>query len=228
MPTYEFTCEVCGKLGRSWREEGCPPRFCDKKCKMVGMAGRSTKPVKYPVTPEIAGLIKNVYQTSTGNGEVKALARRIGYPRSRITKYAILQGWQPKTRKQPSWSPAEIRILEKYAYLGPDRIRLYLKKRGFERSISGIVLKRKRMRLLRNIDGHSARQVAECFGVNEHLITNAIKTGRLKAERRETGRTELQGGDIWFIRERDVKQYIIENIHELIFAKWTNIGSWMC
>jgi hypothetical protein len=39
-----------------------------------------------------------------------------------------------------------------------------------------------------------------------------IESGDLKAIRRETARTELQGGDIWFIEKTAVKAFIIQNI----------------
>ena len=38
MPTFDYTCEVCGAEGREWRKEK-PPRFCSRRCLSLGMAG---------------------------------------------------------------------------------------------------------------------------------------------------------------------------------------------
>lgn len=52
---------------------------------------------------------------------------------------------------------------------------------------------------------------AEFFGVNVHWVTDKIENDLLKAEKRGTMRTEKQGGDIWFIKEKDIRKFIIEN-----------------
>ncbi|MBI3582391.1 MAG: hypothetical protein HY096_00390 [Nitrospinae bacterium] len=39
------------------------------------------------------------------------------------------------------------------------------------RSITGIIIKRKRMRFLKGLDGQSASQLAICFGIDIHNLT---------------------------------------------------------
>lgn len=77
---------------------------------------RSLRPVKYPITPEIHAQIVTVYQRDTGNGQVRALAKRLGYPRWKITRYAIQAGLIAKEKKEPDWSDREIQILERQAH----------------------------------------------------------------------------------------------------------------
>ena len=87
------------------------------------------------------------------------------------------------------------------------------------RSVTGIVLKRKRERLLRNLDGMSAHSLAECLGVDVHFVMRAIKGNRLKAERRGTLRTEIQGGDIWYIKPKDIRYYVLNWLNEIDIRK---------
>jgi len=170
---------------------------------------RSFKPPKWPITPEIHAAIERVYKRDTGNGQVAALAIRLNYPRWKITRYAIQAGFIAKQKKEPNWSERELLILEHQAHLSPERIQIKLKSFGFLRSVTGIVLKRKRMRFLKNLDGMSATNLANCLGVDSHFVTRAINGGRLRAEHRETNRTESQGGDSWYIHRKDIRIYIL-------------------
>jgi hypothetical protein len=186
----------------------------------------SFKNPKYPITPEIHEQIVRVYQRDTGNGQVKALALRLGYPRWKITRYAIYAGLIAKQKKEPNWGPKEIKILKQYAHRTPEKIQKHLRRAGFQRSMVGIVLKRKRLRLPANLGGISATQLSYCLGVDIHNITRAIKMGKLKAEYRETHRTTAQGGDIWFIRADDIKKYILAWLHEIDIRKVDKY--WFC
>jgi hypothetical protein len=168
---------------------------------------------KWQLTPEIEAQIRRVYRESTGDGEIRDLAKRLGIPRWRISRWALHLGVVEPRRKEPDWNDAEIAVLKRWAHLTPERIQIRLKSAGFHRSVMGIFLKRKRMRFLRNLDGYTSRQLAECFGVScSKTVTRWIELGHLKAERRGTNRLEIQGGDMWFIREKDVRQFIIESI----------------
>lgn len=180
---------------------------------------RSFKPVRFPITPKIHDAIVKVYLTDTGNGQVAALARRIGYPRWKITRHAIQIGLIAKQKKEPDWSKQELHILEVNAHRSPETIQKKLKAAGFIRSIFGILLKRKRMRMPQNLEGMSATSLAYCLGVDSHFVTRAIHAGRLKAEPRGTNRTEVQGGDIYFIRDKDIKAYILNWLNEIDIRK---------
>jgi hypothetical protein len=150
---------------------------------------------------------------------VRALAKAIGYPRWKITRYAVQAGLVPKQKKEPDWSQREIHILELNARWCPDVVQRKLKRAGFLRSVTGIVLKRKRLRLPGNLEGMSSRQLALCLGVDDHFVTRAIQGGRLKGERRGTLRTEKQGGDMWFIKRKDIRAYIMSWLNEIDIRK---------
>jgi len=163
--------------------------------------------------------IRVVYQRDSGNGQIRALARALGLPRWKVSRYAVEHGWTAKQIKEPDWSEEEVDILTRNAHLGFARIQARLRARGFHRSVFGIQLKRKRLRLVRNGDGQSARGLAECLGVDVHFVLKAIADGRLHAMRCGTERTEAQGGDIWHIKDKWARDCIVDNVHEIDLRK---------
>lgn len=181
----------------------------------------SYKPRKHPaITPEMHEKIKRLYRNKRAkSGDLTAFCRRHGVPNWKVSRYAQRQGWMAKTKKEPRWSDRELAILERYAHLCPERIQLKLKTAGFKRSLSGIIVKLKRGRFLQNLNGQTARSVALCLGEDEHFVTKAIKDGMLKADRRGTKRTEAQGGDMWFIKDKDLRQFVIDNVHMIDLRK---------
>ena len=221
MPTYHYICETCEMPRKAWRPEGSPPRFCSRACAAIGKSGegKGVKPVKYTITPEAHERIKRVYQTDSGNGQIAALARALGLPRWKITRHAIQQGWTQKQKKEPEWTDREIHILQINAHMALGGIQKRLKTSGFHRTIYGIQLKRRRLNMLKNLKGHTARSVAQCLGVDDHFVTRAIREGKLSAGRRGTDRTPQQGGDQWYIKDDDIRAYIVDNVHEIDLRK---------
>ncbi len=216
MPMFDFTCEICGTTGREWRQDK-PPRFCSRNCRSKGK--QKTRIGKWNISPFASEQIKKTYQRETGNGEIAALSQKLGLPRWKISRHAISQGWVAKKRKEPEWTERELTILQRSAHLSPERIQVHLRKAGFARSVTGIVLKRKRMRMLKNIEGHSARDVAMCFGVESHVVTRWIRLGYLKARRRGTDRVKAQGGDHWFIKEKWMQEFVLNCLDEVDLRK---------
>lgn len=208
MPTFDYICEVCGHEGREWRKDK-PPRFCSRRCKGVGMSGQNPKRTKWVITPFMDAAIKKVYQQGTGNGEVRDLALRLKLPYWKVKKHAANQGYVAIQKREPDWSPKELKILEHSAHLHPSNIRKNLKKAGFIRSEAGIILKRRRLNILKNLHGQSATNLAQCFGVDTKVVTGWIQKGYLQAGHRGTVRTVAQGGDIYFIKDKQIRNFIL-------------------
>lgn len=175
--------------------------------------------MKYPISESMHEAIRELYLDETGRGQVKSFAYNLGLPRWKVSRYAIQQGWIAKQHKEPNWNERELKILEFYAHLTPEIIQKKLRKEGYQRSATAIVLKRKRGRFLNGLRGQSATSLALCFGVDSHYVTDRINNGNIKAEHRGTKRTERQGGDHWFIKDKDIKNYIMDNVHEIDFRK---------
>ena len=167
---------------------------------------------KYFFTPGIDKQIIRVYQTMTGKGQVKALAKRVGIPHQAIYLRALKICTVKPRVKEKKWSDQELQILKLNAHKSFEKIKQQLEHFGFTRSINGIALKRQRLRLPANLEGYTANNLATCFGVDHDTVRRWIRLGYLKAKHRETARTTAQGGDMWWIKEKDIKTFIIENI----------------
>lgn len=183
------------------------------------MAGQKTKKQKYIITPDMHERIEAVYKQYTGKGQVNVLAKALKLPRWKVSRYAMSQGWIAKQKKVRPWTDEEREQLQKLARYTTPVIQRKMAEKGYKRTEVAIVMQLKRGKMVKNLDGHSARDVAECLGVDDHFVLNAIKAGDLKAGRRGTARTERQGGDHWYIRDRDIKNYIIENLHKIDIRK---------
>ncbi len=168
---------------------------------------------KYVFTPAMDATIAYAYRTLTPRGRVvQALATTLNMPAWRIKRRAReLAAFEPCVRV-PVWSPQELRILEANARFSPETIQRRLLKQGFARSVAAIVLKRKRLRLVRDLGGFSACQVALGFGVDPKTVSRWIDSGLLRAERRGTRRTERQGGDMYFVTASAVRDFIVRHI----------------
>ena len=185
-------------------------------------------------TAEMDEEIRRVYREEVGMGSCslgehpqRELAQRFGWPRWKVGRRAQSLGLIATQAKQPDWSERELEILEQHAYKVPEMIQKHLKLNGFERSVTGIVLKRKRMRFLSNLEGQSATDLALCFGVDIKTVQRWILKGYLKAKKRGTHRTESQGGDMWWIREKDIVNFIKEYLDVIDLRKvekWWFVG----
>jgi len=149
----------------------------------------------------------------TGNGEVKALAVKLGIPRWKVTKRAAQIGAYVPRVKEPNWSQLEYEVLSEHSHKSPKIIRQHLLKHGFDRTVPAILLKLTRMKFRKHRDGYSAAGLARRFGIDSHTITDRwIDRKLLKAEMRGTHRTPKQGGDGYWIREKDVREFFIRHI----------------
>jgi len=164
---------------------------------------------KYTFTPEMDAEILHTYSINTdGRPRLITLARKFRMPRWALYQRALKIGAVQSCHQKRPWRDEEIKILERNARYGPQTIRKRLEKAGFKRSIASIVLKRKRMRLLSNLEGISAGVCAEFLGVDLHWVLNYIRQGLLKAE---IIRRDSEGKANYYIREKDLRTFIIHN-----------------
>jgi hypothetical protein len=181
----------------------------------------SKKPRKWPpITPHMHLQIKRLYITKVDcSGAVKEFAARHKVPRWKISRSTQEMGWTSKQKKEPNWSAPELRVLKQSAHHSPAIIQRRLKAKGFNRSTVGIVLKRRRMRYLKNLNGQSAQSLAACLGEDGHFVLRAIKRGLLKASRRQQERTPQQGGNTYLIKDKHIKEFIAENVNIIDLRK---------
>ncbi|MDH4027640.1 MAG: hypothetical protein OEU95_02260 [Nitrospirota bacterium] len=164
---------------------------------------------KYSFTPEMDREIQYTYSINTDSRpRVLNLAKRFNMPRWAVYQRALKIGAVQSCHQKRPWEDEEITILEKNAQYEPLTIKKRLAKAGYERSIASIVLKRKRMRMLLNLEGISASLCAGFLGVDLHWVLNYIRQGLLKAE---MIRQDREGKANYFIREKDLRRFIVNN-----------------
>ncbi len=179
---------------------------------------------KYHFTEEIDARIRRVYQEEVGmksklhTGYLKKLGKELNMPSWRISKRATELGVLPTKKKEPNWSDQELKILYTSAHLSLGMIQKNLKKLGFHRTQQGIQQKRKHMRFLQNLHGHSAASVAIGFGVDKKTAVRWIENGWLKATRRETTRNEGKA-NLFYIKDKWIREFIIESVAIIDFRK---------
>jgi len=172
---------------------------------------------KYIFTSEMDREIMYTYSINTDSKpRLINLAKKFNMPRWAIYQRALKICAVKSSHQKRPWTDEEIHILKKNAHYAPFTIKKRLEKGGFKRSTTSIVLKRKRMRLLSNLDGMSACLCAEFFGVNLHWVLNQIKSGALKAE---TIRKDREGKLNYYIKEKNIRKFIITNPNQIDLRK---------
>jgi|SRR5580658_1498148 hypothetical protein len=172
----------------------------------------------YQFTPLIDDLIRLAYRQYRFYGNRQAIshcARKVEIPSWKIRRRAVDLGLT-RTKEQP-WSEAEVAELERWGHLTDAVIQRKLKTAGFSRTIAGIHLKLKRIRIRQNLDGYSAYSLSEAFGVDSHKVELWIRRKMLHATRRGTDRT--QGGDSYWINHDAVREFVYRHPDEIDLAR---------
>lgn len=170
---------------------------------------------RYTPSDTIDDVIRRAYLQPT-KGFTKRLAKTVNRPAWWVTMRAQRLGLVSPRFKEPLWSEAEDEIIAGNAHRAPATIQQRLKRHGFARTETAILLRLKRLGQPtgRNAstDHYTANGLAALFGVDAKTVTRWIVNGLLKAGRRGTERVAQQGGDEWWISSRDVRRFIVENV----------------
>lgn len=175
---------------------------------------------KYSFTPAMDDAIRDAYRLFLDHGNRKAIgacALRLQLPKWMVTRRAAILGLARV--KEAVWTNEEVAVLERWGHLTDAVIQRKLKEAGFHRSVNGIHLKLKRLRIKQNLDGYSATALASAFGVDSHRVTYWVHRNMLKATRRGTERTERQGGDTYWIAHKAVYTFVLSHPDEVDLRK---------
>lgn len=146
-------------------------------------------------------------------GEFQAFCARLGRTRASVRDRALKMGLLVPRYKEQPWSPEEDDIVRKYATLVPRRVQIKLRDAGYCRTEAAIAIRMKRQAIDRtNYDGCSPSGLAELLGVDAKTVARWIGQG-LKAKRRGTARTEVQG-DERVIEHSAFRAWVKTNIAE--------------
>jgi hypothetical protein len=189
------TCERCQKVFTG----GLGARRC-LYCRYIGRTGHS-RPQKYRWTPERDALMRERYDSRV-SGRAAEIARDFGWPDWVVKRRAREIGL---ARTKPvNWSQEETAFLLEHAGV---RTPLWIAKR-LGRSLTAILMKVKHLHLSRRVqNGFTMRDVALCFGIDDHAVAGWIRQGLLHAERRGTARPN----DALVIQEADILAFIREH-----------------
>jgi hypothetical protein len=189
----------------------------DRHARLLEAAARRRK---YEPNERTDAIIREAYRRlliEKDRTATKWAQQQTGWPKHIVCRRAAALGLSRV--KEPNWQPRELEILQEHAHLGADAIRRRLAAEGFRRSRGGIILKPKRLKLTKHLDGYSGNALADLFGVDNHVIYRWIELGKLAAVRRETRRSQLQGGDSYWIRRVDVQAFLFEHPDEYDLRK---------
>lgn len=163
-------------------------------------------------SPGIDAVIRDRIPKCTQKRDLIKLAESLGRPRWWVSKRAAVLGLIAPRFREPRWSDEEINLIREQAHHAPNTLRLALKRAGFTRTTTAIVLKLKRTGSTREDPDHfTAQGLSELMGIDRKTVGTWCERGQLAARRRGTERTPQQGGDQWWIHRRDVRRFIIEN-----------------
>jgi len=142
--------------------------------------------------------------------QLRGLMRPVWWIKKRAVKLGLSQ---LVGRKEAPWANEELALLEKHSHKSLKVIARILRQRGYHRTETAIKVKRTRMELSTDDPDHyTGRQLAREFGVDEHVVIRWISQGWLRAGRRGTNRTEANGGDMWWIKRKHVRDFVVENV----------------
>lgn len=202
-------------------DQGSVPALVSRRSAQSDKApGKVQRQRKYLFNDEIDRIIREIYfrdPGARGRLVIRDLAKKVGIPHWALKKRARELGLA-RTKERP-WSEAELEILARYAWMSDERIRLKLKAAGHSRTVTGIHLKLRRMKFKSGPEFYSANGLAQALGIDSHVVSRWIKCGHLKAGLRGTARTEQQNGDIYLIREKDIRRFILEHPTEIDLRK---------
>lgn len=167
---------------------------------------------KYFLNGDEISLILNHYDGTTIKTDKIMQLLGAKYPRWYVKRKAQEMGLA-RCHKQPDWNEREVEYLHKnYPRKGFIALQNGLKKinGGILRSVTGIVMKKKRLNISKRSDGFTMRMLEDLFGQDHHTIEKWIELGWLKnGKRKGTGRTERQGGDMHHFEAKDLREFVV-------------------
>src|SRR5208283_4730935 len=131
------------------------------------------------LTGEVEALIREQYDTRV-RGRAAEIAAQLGWPKWAVNRLARTLGLAKHYAAERKWKSEEMAYL--YRWNGKRSARWIAKKIG--RSETSIILKFKRMGLSRAVrEGYTQRELARCFGVDDHVVARWVRLKWIKGVR---------------------------------------------
>jgi hypothetical protein len=162
---------------------------------------------KYTWTLEQDRLLHQRYNSQPGC--IDELEKLLPFPRWQIRRRAAALGLV--RTKESNWTKRDVKLLKEWL---PHRSLNWIAKQ-LDRTVTGVVLKAKRLGITKSGAGYTVRGLAIGLGVDDHKVVRWIEGGLLKASRRETRRHGGQNGDYWYIAPSAAREFIVSHPDEI-------------
>jgi hypothetical protein len=222
-------CDTCRGKKLSCRRCGNPhggPPATTKYCPPCRAWRRRRHTLKNkPFTNADDKIIRDIYRRNNARQAGIELRERFpGRPRWSITRRAQMLGAVTVRTKEPPWTAEEDKLLGELAWMLPERIVVIFRKRGFQRTLTAISIRRKRQRLRATIDGMSAQALANLLDKDVKAITRWIADGDLAAER--AGVTG-DNHDPFHITTAQIRAFLLRFPERIELGRLERVGSKM-
>ena len=150
---------------------------------------------------DVDALIRKFYARPVKKNTLRPFAASINRPHWYVKRRAEQLGVIVPRIREPGWSPREIEFLEEWAGLTPTTIRKKLSKQGYKRTVTAIILKRKRLGMSardeRELSGlYTAAGVGRMLGTHTTTVLRWIRMSQLTAKRRRDDGAEHTEWDV--------------------------------
>ena len=157
----------------------------------------------WPRDPHIDEQLRFAHQQAPKKGDIERLAKRVGRPVWWVSKRARELGLTTPRFREAPWSDAELKIADDTRELTPEGTQRALKRAGFTRTITAVIVKRKRLSIPvpERVGVYTTGQVANLLGYERSTVIRWIRLGLLRTQHRNAD-AELRE-----ITDRDLREF---------------------
>jgi len=186
-------------------------KYCeDHRTLHLGATRRRHPRKKYDWTPERDAYLREHYNSRV-KGRAAVIAARFGFPTWLVKRRAGMLGVAaPKPADLGRvWSAEEIAIVEEWT--GRRSVKWIvgaLKRRGFTRTQTSVIVRQKRLGISRRIsEGYTMRELESALGMDHRRIERLVREGKLRGIARGAD-TTLLPGHAWHFSEETVMAFL--------------------
>lgn len=165
------------------------------------------KPQKYVLDEPGRRLLLARYDGKSAT--ITELVNHFQVPRWVVRRWAQQLGLA--RQKEPPWSLQDIAYLEKWLH----RKSLAHIAAHLGRTKTAVKLKAKRLGMCKTSEGYTLTALCLGLGCDHHKVQRWVALGWLKGSRRETERTQQQGGNMWCFSDAAIRRLIVEHPTEI-------------
>lgn len=182
---------------------------------------------KYPSNRALDEAIVKLYQSRPSFKQVSTFALGIKYPKWWVSRRAAALGVRKSRVYDPTWSDAEIAVLQRYYHRDVTQIQKRLRDAGFKRSLTAIGW----MRRQRHGDKYAHEyltigKLAELCGVNDSTARLWTTIGGLRTCRKRESRAAVREGEHCYVEVSTFRAWAVRNVERVDLRKVDQVWFW--